>query len=110
VSDGDNYGVMKWEKGSKEGIVVTGGNGYGSKLSQLNGPRGVIVDQLGTVYVADYQNDRIMRWPKGSKQGSVIVGGQSNELNGPFGLSFDRHGNLYVADAGNHRVQKFEIE
>ncbi|CAF4744358.1 unnamed protein product, partial [Rotaria sp. Silwood2] len=89
-----------------------GGQGYGNGLTQLYDPKGVVVDQLGTVYVADARNDRIMRWPKGATQGSVIVGGngrgrQLNQLNVLFGLSFDRHGNLYVVDYGNHRVQKF---
>ncbi|CAF3880654.1 unnamed protein product, partial [Rotaria sp. Silwood1] len=77
--------------------------------------RGVVVDQLGTVYVADGWNDRIMRWPKGATQGSVIVGGngkgeQSDQLNWPIGLSFDRQGNLYVVDWGNHRLEKFNID
>jgi sugar lactone lactonase YvrE len=76
---------------------------------------GVGVDQLGTVYVSDWENHRIMRWVKGATQGSVIVGGnsgggQSNQPNRPAGLSFDRHGNLYVVDNGNHRVQKFDID
>ncbi|CAF5146659.1 unnamed protein product [Rotaria sp. Silwood1] len=105
---------MKWEEGAKQGIVVAGGQ-EGSSLTQLWDPNGVVVDQLGTVYVADCGNNLIMRWPKGSTQGSVIVGGngkgaQSNQLNEPIGLSFDRHGNLYVADYGNARVQKFNIE
>jgi sugar lactone lactonase YvrE len=78
-------------------------------------PRGVVVDQLGTVYVAEDGNHRITRWVKGATQGSVIVGGnggggQSNQLNVPIGLSFDWHGNLYVVDAGNDRVQKFNID
>ncbi|CAF5052375.1 unnamed protein product, partial [Rotaria sp. Silwood1] len=76
--------------------------------------RGVVVDQLGTVYVADQGNDRIMRWSKGATQESVIVdgnvpGGQSNQLYWPIGLSFDRVGNLYAVDLENHRVQKFNI-
>ncbi|CAF5160300.1 unnamed protein product, partial [Rotaria sp. Silwood1] len=87
---------MKWEGGAKQGIVVAGGQGNGNSLTQLNYPYGVVVDQLGTVYVADFGNHRIMRWPKGAKQGSVIIGGngrgaQSNQLDRPIGLSFDRH-------------------
>ncbi|CAF5132458.1 unnamed protein product [Rotaria sp. Silwood1] len=106
---------MKWEEGAQHGIVVAGGKGIGNSLKQLNEPEGVIVDQLGTVYVADSQNHRIMRWPKGTTQGSVIIGGngegaQSNQLAYPLGISFDRHGNLYVIDFGNARVQKFNIE
>jgi sugar lactone lactonase YvrE len=106
---------MKWVEGAKQGIVVAGGQGKGNGLTQLSYPKGVVVDQLGTVYVADTGNDRIMRWVKGATQGSVIVGGnsaggQSNRLYGPEGLSFDRHGNLYVVDNGNLRVQKFNID
>ncbi|CAF5020427.1 unnamed protein product [Rotaria sp. Silwood1] len=102
-------------EGAKQGIVVAGGQGEGNDLTQLSYPQGVVVDQLGTVYVADAGNNQIMRWPKGATQGSVIVGGngsgeQSNQLNVPMGLSFDRHGNLYVVDNGNARVQKFELQ
>ncbi|CAF3167676.1 unnamed protein product, partial [Rotaria sp. Silwood2] len=79
---------MKWVEGSKQGIVVAGGQGEGNGLTQLYSPRGIVVDQLGTVYVADDENDRIMRWPKGATQGSVIVGRNgrgrlSNQLNQP---------------------------
>jgi sugar lactone lactonase YvrE len=106
---------MKWVEGAEQGIVVAGGQGKGNGLTQLSNPKGVVVDQLGTVYVADQGNHRIMRWVKGATQGSVIVGGngrggQSNQLAWPVGLSFDRHGNLCVVDQGNRRVQKFNIE
>ncbi|CAF3939034.1 unnamed protein product [Rotaria sp. Silwood1] len=106
---------MKWMEGAKQGIVVAGGQGQENGLTQLSYPRGVVVDQLGTVYVADERNHRIMRWPKGATQGSVVIGGngrggQANQFNGPFGLSFDRRGNFYVVDNENHRVQKFNIE
>ena len=112
---GKNHRVMKWVEGAKQGIVVAGGQGKGNGLTQLSYPQGVVVDQLGTVYVADCGNARIMRWPKGATQGSVIVGGngvegQSNQLYPPVGLSFDRHGNLYVVEYVNHRVQKFNID
>ncbi|CAF1430472.1 unnamed protein product [Rotaria sordida] len=101
-------------EGAKQGIVVAGGQGRGNGLTQMFGPEGVVVDQLGTVYVVDYGNARIMRWPKGVTHGSIIVGGndeggQSNQLNRPVGLSFDRQGNLYVVDNNNHRVQTFNI-
>ncbi|CAF1195748.1 unnamed protein product, partial [Didymodactylos carnosus] len=93
VSDQGNARVMKWVEGAKQGIVVAGGQGEGNGLTQLSNPRGVVVDQLGTVYVVDWGNHRIMRWPKGATQGSVIVGGngqggQSNQLNGPIELGY----------------------
>ncbi|CAF5054230.1 unnamed protein product, partial [Rotaria socialis] len=96
--------------------VVAGGEGEGNALTQLSRHRGIVVDTLGTLYVADGGNNRVMRWTQGDKkQGTVIVGGNgegagANQLNIPRGLSFDRHGNLYVADEYNHRVQRFSIE
>jgi sugar lactone lactonase YvrE len=115
VSDWGNHRVMKWVEGAKQGIVVAGGQGEGNGLAQVSYPNGVVVDQLGTVYVAEEQNDRIIRWLEGATQGSVIIGGngrggQSNQLCVPICLSFDRHGNLYVADWGNARVQKFNFD
>jgi hypothetical protein len=101
-------------KGAKEGIVIAGGQDSGNGLTQLSYPCGVIVDQLGTVYVAEEGDNRVMRWLKGAREGSVIVGGngrggQANQLNTPVGLSFDRQNNLYVVDRYNHRIQKFHI-
>jgi sugar lactone lactonase YvrE len=106
---------MKWMKDAKEGIVVAGVQGSGNGLTQLYHPRGLVVDQSGTVYVADCTNHRVMRWVKGATQGTIMVGGagqagQANQFYNPCGVSLDREGNLYVADVGNHRVQKFNIE
>ena len=101
----DNHRVMKWLKDAKEGIIVAGGNGEGNSLTQLSYPAGVIVDQLGQIYVADQDNHRVMRWCKGAKEGTIVVGGNGGgqtikSVHYPQGLSFDRQGNLYVADCG----------
>jgi sugar lactone lactonase YvrE len=106
---------MKWVKDAKEGIVVAGGHGKGNELTQFSNPYGVVVDQLGTVYVADHDNNRVMRWLKGATQGDIVIGGygtggQANQFNYTCGLLFDRHSNLYVVDNNNHRVQRFNIE
>jgi sugar lactone lactonase YvrE len=105
---------MKWMKGAKEGIVVAGGQWKGNVLRQLSPPRGIIVDQLSNVYVADWGNHRVMRWLKGAEE-RTIVGGRNgegkepNQLNRPIHLSFDRENNLYVVDCWNYRVQKFDV-
>ncbi len=101
-------------KGAKEGIVVAGGQGQGNGLRQLSEPRGIIVDRLGSIYVADYRNNRVMRWLKGAAEGSIVVGGngqgvQPNQFRYPTDLSFDPENNLYVVDCFNNRVQKFDI-
>ena len=106
---------MKWMKDGKEGIVVAGGNGKGDRVTQLSFPRGVVVDQLGQIYVADQGNDRVMRWCEEAREGTIVVGGngsgeQADQLHHPSSLTFDGDGNLHVADCGNSRIQKFMID
>ncbi|CAF5092722.1 unnamed protein product, partial [Rotaria magnacalcarata] len=59
----------------KEGVIVAGGRGQGSNRTQLNNPTGIVVDRLGTVYVADQRNNRVMRWYDSASYGDVIAGG-----------------------------------
>ena len=54
-----NHRVIKWNKDAKEGIVVAGGQGYGSALTQLSYPRRLFVDISGAIYVADSWNDSV---------------------------------------------------
>ncbi|CAF3865219.1 unnamed protein product, partial [Rotaria sp. Silwood1] len=87
------------------------GQEQGNNLKQLDHPKGVVVDQLDTVYVTDAGDNRIIRWPKLATQETVIIGGndegaQANQIWNPIGLTFDLHGNLYVVEYWNNRVQK----
>jgi len=95
VSDRDNYCVVKWVKGAKEGVIVAGG---------------IIVDQLGSVYVGDGGNHRVVRWLKGAAEGSIVVGGngqgkQLNQFDRPVDFSFDQEDNLYVVEYVKNRIQ-----
>ena len=49
----------KW---NQEGVTVAGGRQAGTKLDQLRDPRGVAVNQDGTVFIADWGNHRIQRF------------------------------------------------
>ncbi|CAF1587461.1 unnamed protein product [Adineta steineri] len=76
-------------------------------------PRGVIVDNLGQIYVVDCWNSRVMRWCEGDEEGEIVTGGngegdEPNQLYNPYGLSFDNEENLYVSDQWNHRIQKYQ--
>ena len=102
-------------KGAKEGIIVAGGQGQGNSLKQLSYPHGLVVNEIGDVYVVDRWNHRIMCWPSDLKEGRVVVGGNgeeegSNQLCNPRGLVIDRANNLYVADTSNHRIQRFNVD
>ena len=50
---------MKWNRGTNQGIVVAGGQGKGSALTQLSFPDRLFVDTLGTIYVVDARDDRV---------------------------------------------------
>ena len=105
---------MKWTEGSKEGVIVAGGNGAGDAMNQFYYPAAALVDAVGTIYVSDRSNSRIMRWTEGDTEGSMVVGengggDRSDQLALPFGLSFDHHGHLYVVDMENCRVQRFDM-
>jgi sugar lactone lactonase YvrE len=115
VSDSWNNRVMKWRKGAKEGVIVAGGGtGKGKNLAHLDCPAGIIVDQLGTLYVADHGNHRVMRYRKDEEPDIIagdrfLSGSDKNQLTCPEGLAFDHNGNLYVADSNNHRIEKYKI-
>ena len=87
----------------------------GNDLTQLSYYLGIVVDRLGTLYVAEHNNYRIMHWLNDAKKGSVLVGGngsrtQANQFNAPYDLSFTRRNTLYIIDYGNQREQKFDIQ
>jgi DNA-binding beta-propeller fold protein YncE len=85
------------------------GEGPGSASGQLDGPRGIAVDQRGNVYVADLTNSRVEVFaPDGTPLRTIgSFGGGEGQFNEPRGVAVDSQGNVYVTDTWNARVQKF---
>ncbi|CAF0891187.1 unnamed protein product [Adineta steineri] len=110
----DNHRVTKWTKGSKQSLIVVGGDNYIEGHIQLSDPRGIVVDRYGTVYVVENMFSLITEWPKGATVGKIILNRpaylEENWFNGPEDLSFDRNGNLYVVDSHNSLVRKFLLK
>lgn len=74
------------------------------------GPRAILIDKQGNLYVADTGNKRVQKFTAegeflGVWGGGGITPGRFEE---PVGLAADSQGNIYVADAWNRRVQKFD--
>jgi len=92
-------------------IASFGSKGNGP--AQFNEPRGIAIDQLGNIYVADSLNHRV---EKLSCTGQLLasIGGQIGTGDGqfyePWGLAVDAVGFVYVADTWNHRIQKLDSD
>ncbi|CAF4439831.1 unnamed protein product, partial [Rotaria magnacalcarata] len=76
-----NDRVVMWPAGAREGPIVAGGNGQGNGTHQLQEPHAVLVDYMGTVYVADIFNSRIVRWLPNSQSGVIIIDALGANLN-----------------------------
>lgn len=102
------------------GGAAYGGDGAAATNAILNSPRGVAVDGVGNLYIADYGNNRIR---KVDTNGIIttIAGTNSSgfagdgglafnaKLNAPQGVAVDATGNLFIADYGNNRVRRVDI-
>jgi hypothetical protein len=60
----------------QHGITVAGGYGWGSGFQELWSPRGLVVDDEDTVFIADSGNHRIVAWKKGDNEGHIVAGDQ----------------------------------
>lgn len=125
VADQNNHRVRKI---SPAGIITTvagtgvagfNGDGIQATSAQLASPRGVAVDEAGSVYISDTLNHRIRKVdPSGiittvagtGAAGFSGDGGQatSAQLSQPRGVDVDGAGNVYIADLGNERVRKVD--
>ena len=94
----------------------SGDNGAATS-AKLNGPRAVVADKNGNIYIADYYNNRV-RMVNASGIITTIAGcgiaGNSGDgglatiakLSEPRGIAVDGSGNLLIADAGNSCIRK----
>ncbi|CAF1410019.1 unnamed protein product [Adineta steineri] len=113
ILDLGNDRVTKWAPGASAGILVAGGNGYGSSLNKLYSPWDIFVEpNTSYIWIADSGNNRIVKWLNTST--AVLVAGgtngsQANQFNTPYGLFVDTSDSntLYVADTFNNRIQKW---
>jgi len=122
IADSDNDRIRKV---TSAGIISTvagngnagySGDGRPATGAQLNSPKGVVADNAGNLYIADYENDRIRKVTRAGVI-STVAGGATRglgeggpatgaKLTGPSALAMDSAGNLYFVDYGSSRIRK----
>jgi sugar lactone lactonase YvrE len=127
IADRNNNRIRKVTASS--GIISTvagngtygfSGDGGAATSAELEYPRGVAIDSVGNLYIADSYNERIRKVSASGiittvagngTQGSSGDNGAatSAELFYPSSVSIDSAGNLYIADASNNRIRKVTV-
>ncbi|MFB9844420.1 NHL repeat-containing protein [Mucilaginibacter ginsenosidivorans] len=119
VSDQGNNVIRKIDAGGNVTTLAGDGTaGYkndAAAKAQFNGPQGIVIDNVGNVYVADAGNHVIRKigvdgnvttyagdGTAGYKDGSASTA----EFSAPNGLAIDKARNIYVADYSNHVIRK----
>ena len=96
------------------------GDGGLATNAELNGPRGVIGDNAGNIFIADRGNHRIRKVDIYGNISTVAGTGDSGytgdggaatsaQLNGPYNFAFFNT-DLYIADLGNHVIRKLDFD
>jgi sugar lactone lactonase YvrE len=109
--------------GSVSTFAGNGTSGYvdgaGATVAEFNVPEGIVIDDVGNVYVADSQNNVIRKiTPAGlvstyagnGTKGYVDGPAASAEFNQPNGLAIDKSRNIYVTDFFNNVIRKISSD
>ncbi|CAF3340834.1 unnamed protein product [Rotaria socialis] len=108
IADYDNHRIMQWRNGdTTNGQVVTGGNGQGNGLHQLNHPTDVLIDkETDSLIICDRMNRRVVRWSRRSDttQGEILIDNIKC-----YGVSMDEQRYLYVSDIEKHEVRRYQL-
>jgi gliding motility-associated-like protein len=128
IADSFNHVVRKI---SASGIIATiagtpgtpgsAGDGGLAISAQLHSPRGITIDAMGNIFIADAGNAAIRKIDATGKittyAGTTIVGFSGDgspataaQLSSPTQMDVDIYGDLYIADLSNNRIRKiFEV-
>ena len=123
IADAGNRRIRKIDStGTITTIAGTGefgfsGDGGPAVEAELRSPRGVAVDSVGNVYIADASNNGIRKVDSTGTITTIAGTGEFGfsgdggpaavaRLAFPYGVAVDSAGNLYIADTLNRRIRK----
>ena len=87
--------------------TVAGTGCSGILQNMLYSPRGIFVDIIFSLYVADSGNNRIQRFRSGDLNGTTVAGKEALgtiTLDNPTDVVLDADGYLFIVDNGNNRI------
>ncbi|WP_161991957.1 IPT/TIG domain-containing protein [Flagellimonas algicola] len=117
IADAENHRIRQI---APDGSVITlaggkaGDNDGVVSLALFDNPRGIAVDELGTIYIADFNNHKIKKITNvgivvtvaGSTEGFQDGQGTEAKFAYPEDIALDGQGNILVADGYNSRIRK----
>lgn len=124
VADGANQTIRKITAAGAvttlAGSVGVSGSADGDgPAARFSGPKGIVVDGAGDLYVTDRGNGTVRKITAGGTV-TTIAGtagsagpadglGAAARFNFPSGVTLDNSGNLYVADRANQAIRKITL-
>jgi sugar lactone lactonase YvrE len=99
---------------------MRGSTDASGSAARFSGPRGVVSDGAGTLYVADTDNSTIRKVVVATRTVTTVAGevsalgsvdgrGTAARFAGPQDIVLASDGNLYVADTGNNTIRKIVL-
>jgi streptogramin lyase len=108
VSDGHLHRILTFDPST--GALLTKFGVAGTDTGEFRGPRGMVQNSAGEIFVSDNYNNRVQKF---SASGEFLLsfgssGTGPGQFDQPRGIVIDSSGNVLVADSLNNRIQKFE--
>jgi hypothetical protein len=100
----------------KHGIIVAGKNGFGDSIQPLARPMDLVVDDHGTIFVADCVNARIVGWKQSDTENHAVADGQQvgnglDQLYEPTDMLIDKETtSLIIIDRNDSRVVRWSLD
>jgi len=94
--------IVKYDK---DGNYVESYGGNGTADGLFKSPRGIAIDNLGKIYIADLFNNRIQIYSNEGKFLSCF-----ENINYPMYLTIDKENNIYAGDTGNGTIKKYSSD
>ena len=100
------------------GTAGYNGDGINAAAAQINGPCGIIFDNAGNIYIAEFGGARVRKIDTGTGNISTIAGTGSfgyngdgilataAQLNGCAYIKFDAAENMFIGDGSSQRVRE----